>query len=210
MSNYASPPVEFNNHNTQQSKAWISLAPFAGAALVAISRTMDYRRMSLLPTPLISKFIFSFSDHWQDVLVGSLLGTIVSYFSYRQYYPSLTAQLSHRPYSPRIKREDAGEVLPIHQRSLSPNDHESSLLSHQQHQLHPNPTTAYINPFPEQRGSPSNSGHGHGAADDYELAGTVQHPAVPLEEVWKDGEGKHSVSRSLGGEPTSTPNPYGK
>ena len=28
-----------------QPKAWISLAPLSGAALVAISRTMDYRRM---------------------------------------------------------------------------------------------------------------------------------------------------------------------
>lgn len=31
-----------------QHKAWISLAPLAGASLVAISRTMDYRRKLLL------------------------------------------------------------------------------------------------------------------------------------------------------------------
>ncbi|KAF9050636.1 acid phosphatase/Vanadium-dependent haloperoxidase [Hymenopellis radicata] len=37
-------------------KAWISLSPFAAAALVAISRSMDYRH------------------HWHDILVGSLLG----------------------------------------------------------------------------------------------------------------------------------------
>ncbi|KAF8652691.1 hypothetical protein AX16_004196 [Volvariella volvacea WC 439] len=70
-------------------KAWLALGPFAAAALVAISRTMDYRH------------------HWQDVLVGSLLGTVCSYFSYRQYYPSLADELCHRPYSPRIAREDA-------------------------------------------------------------------------------------------------------
>lgn len=29
----------------RQGKAWLALAPFSGAALVAISRTMDYRRM---------------------------------------------------------------------------------------------------------------------------------------------------------------------
>ena len=51
------------------------------------------------------------SDHASDVLAGSLLGLVVAYFSYRQYYPSLAAKLSHRPYPPRIKRED---VLPSH------------------------------------------------------------------------------------------------
>jgi diacylglycerol diphosphate phosphatase/phosphatidate phosphatase len=76
-------------------KAWISLAPFLAAALVAISRTMDYRH------------------HWQDVLVGATLGTVLAYFSYLQYYPSLVSQYSHRPYSPRLKFEDT-DRLPIH------------------------------------------------------------------------------------------------
>jgi diacylglycerol diphosphate phosphatase / phosphatidate phosphatase len=31
-----------------QGKAWLSLTPLAGAALVAISRTMDYRRQFIL------------------------------------------------------------------------------------------------------------------------------------------------------------------
>ncbi|KAF8652706.1 hypothetical protein AX16_004210 [Volvariella volvacea WC 439] len=69
-------------------KAWLALGPFSAAALVAISRTMDYRH------------------HWHDVVVGSLLGTVCAYFSYRQYYPSLSDKLCHRPYSPRIGRED--------------------------------------------------------------------------------------------------------
>ncbi|KAJ6630630.1 phosphatidic acid phosphatase type 2/haloperoxidase [Mycena sp. CBHHK59/15] len=79
------------------AKAWVSLVPFAGAALVAISRTMDYRH------------------HWQDVLVGSIVGTVVAYFSYRQYYPSLASEVSHRPYSPRIARDD----FPSHHRRTS-------------------------------------------------------------------------------------------
>lgn len=29
---------------------------------------------------------------------------MLSYFSYRQYYPSLSSSFSHRPYSPRIPR----------------------------------------------------------------------------------------------------------
>ncbi|KAJ3854642.1 phosphatidic acid phosphatase type 2/haloperoxidase [Lentinula lateritia] len=76
-------------------KAWISLTPFAGAALVAISRTMDYRH------------------HWQDVVVGSLLGTVMAYFSYRQYFPSLAADMCHLPHAPRITRETE-HGLPVH------------------------------------------------------------------------------------------------
>ena len=72
-------------------KAWISLVPLSGAALVAISRTMDYRH------------------HWQDVLTGSFLGLIVAYFSYRQYYPPLNSDVSHIPYSPSHKR--GGQVM---------------------------------------------------------------------------------------------------
>lgn len=53
-------------------------------------------------------------DHWQDVTVGSILGLIVAYFSYRQYYPSLADERSHRPYSPRIKDENSEHVLPVH------------------------------------------------------------------------------------------------
>ncbi len=51
-------------------------------------------------------------DHWQDVLTGSVLGLGLAYFSYRQYYPSLASEISHCPYSPRIKHEDS--ILPLH------------------------------------------------------------------------------------------------
>jgi len=76
-------------------KTWISLVPFLAAALVAISRTMDYRH------------------HWQDVLVGAILGAVLAYFSYRQYYPSLASKNSHHPYAPRIQLEDS-VILPTH------------------------------------------------------------------------------------------------
>lgn len=36
----------------------------------------------------------------------------MSFFAYRQYYPPLSSELSHRPFSPRIKREDEEPILP--------------------------------------------------------------------------------------------------
>ncbi|KAJ6455718.1 phosphatidic acid phosphatase type 2/haloperoxidase [Mycena sanguinolenta] len=85
---YLAGKLHLFDHRGYAAKAWLSLVPFSGAALVAISRTMDYRH------------------HWQDVLVGSILGTVVSYFSYRQYYPSLASEVSDRPYAPRIVQDD--------------------------------------------------------------------------------------------------------
>lgn len=48
----------------------LSLAPLLGALMIAISRWEDYRH-----------------DVY-DVTSGSILGTLVAYFSYRRYYPS--------------------------------------------------------------------------------------------------------------------------
>ncbi|KAG5639518.1 hypothetical protein H0H81_000663 [Sphagnurus paluster] len=143
------------------TKAWLSLAPFAAAALVAISRTMDYRH------------------HWHDVLVGSLLGTVVSYFSYRQYFPSLASELSHRPYSPRIKREEAEEDgLPMHQPGRPSASGSDDHLDPQGH-------GRFYNSHPAQ-------------PDHHGLEGTVQRPGVSLEETWKDGADEHLVERSIG------------
>lgn len=46
--------------------------------------------------------------------VGSILGLTVAYFSYRQYYPDLADELSHHPYSPRIRDENPEPILPVH------------------------------------------------------------------------------------------------
>ncbi|KAI0780875.1 acid phosphatase/Vanadium-dependent haloperoxidase [Trametes elegans] len=80
-------------------KAWLALAPLSGAALIAISRSMDYRH------------------HWHDILTGSLLGLVTAYFAYLQYYPPLQSEISHQPYPPRIKR--GGQALPVHTRDGS-------------------------------------------------------------------------------------------
>lgn len=59
----------------------LCLAPVLGAALIAISRLEDYRHD-----------VF-------DVVCGSLLGSIVAYFNWRRYYPSLADKDCDEPYS---------------------------------------------------------------------------------------------------------------
>ncbi|KAF4615260.1 hypothetical protein D9613_003209 [Agrocybe pediades] len=93
---YLSGKMHLFDTRGHAGKAWLALSPFWAASLVAISRTMDSRH------------------HWQDVLVGSLVGTFFAFFAYRQYYPALSSEMAHRPYSPRIKREEDHEVLPTH------------------------------------------------------------------------------------------------
>ncbi|KAG9102657.1 hypothetical protein FRC06_001531 [Ceratobasidium sp. 370] len=97
LSFYLAGKMHLFDERGHTGKAWIALTPLTGALMVAISRTMDYRH------------------HWQDVLVGSLVGLALSYFSYRQYYPSLASPFSHRPYSPRIplyQQDQAGIPSP--------------------------------------------------------------------------------------------------
>ncbi|CAE6428059.1 unnamed protein product [Rhizoctonia solani] len=92
LSFYLAGKMHLFDKRGHTGKAWIALAPLTGALLVAISRTMDYRH------------------HWQDVFVGSIVGLVLSYFSYRQYYPSLASPFSHRPYSPRIPRYEQDQA----------------------------------------------------------------------------------------------------
>ncbi|KAL4253149.1 PA-phosphatase related phosphoesterase family protein [Abortiporus biennis] len=101
LSFYLAGKVHLFDRRGHARKAWLAFAPLSGAALVAISRTMDYRH------------------HWQDVLVGSLLGLSIAYFTYRQYYPSLASPQCEKPHSPPYK-EDGESLLPIHQRPPSP------------------------------------------------------------------------------------------
>ncbi|KAI9681782.1 MAG: hypothetical protein M1829_000527 [Trizodia sp. TS-e1964] len=61
----------------------IAFSPLLGALLIAISRCEDYRH-----------------DVY-DVTVGSLLGLLIAYLSYRRYYPRLRARACDIPYSSR-------------------------------------------------------------------------------------------------------------
>jgi hypothetical protein len=79
--------------------------------------------------------VSSSTDHWQDIVAGSLLGFIIANFSYRQYFPSLGSKRSHLPYAPRtLHPEDSrrsASVLPYyHRRSMdSQGEAEVELLS---------------------------------------------------------------------------------
>lgn len=64
------------------SRALFCLAPLLGAAMIAISRTEDYRH-----------------DVY-DVTVGSIIGMTVAYWSYRRHWPKLTSDVCDEPYPP--------------------------------------------------------------------------------------------------------------
>ncbi|XP_055903340.1 phospholipid phosphatase 5 isoform X2 [Eupeodes corollae] len=59
----------------------LAISPLIVAVVVAVSRTCDYHH------------------HWEDVVVGSLLGICVSYLCYRNYFPSMFDVKCHKPYS---------------------------------------------------------------------------------------------------------------
>lgn len=66
--------------------SWIVFFPIAAAALIAVSRTMDYRH------------------HATDVIAGGIIGFLTALGVYRLYYPSLKSAWSHKPLAPRIAR----------------------------------------------------------------------------------------------------------
>ncbi|GAA96449.1 uncharacterized protein L969DRAFT_103395 [Mixia osmundae IAM 14324] len=101
------------------AKTWICVVPLLAAALVAVSRTMDYRH------------------HSTDVIAGAILGYITAWVSYRQYYPAIYSQDCHKPYSPRLLEDMSSlvtepnghdaqfHVLPLH--STSSQDENASV-----------------------------------------------------------------------------------
>lgn len=66
----------------------LALAPLLVATAIAITRTSDYRH------------------HWQDVIVGSMLGFLITFTCYRQHYPSLSDDECDAPYM----RSEPGDI----------------------------------------------------------------------------------------------------
>ncbi|KAK4057152.1 hypothetical protein OIO90_001647 [Microbotryomycetes sp. JL221] len=166
-------------------KPWIAVAPLTGAALIAVSRTMDYRH------------------HATDVIAGSLLGAGVTFIVYRLYYPSIASPQSHLPFSPRIPRDIApeqlestseageGETLPRHaNQNLShgqqPNLEHHNMYQQQQYQQGGAHTNKYSTPavplqqpyYPQARnGQPvahiNNNSHSNNVATNVQGYGRV-------------------------------------
>lgn len=67
------------HHHLGAWRSIVALAPAFGALLIAISRTEDYRH------------------HFIDILIGSLLGLVICYWSYFRYFPGLNHPQSFKP-----------------------------------------------------------------------------------------------------------------
>lgn len=82
----------FNERGRGQTwRLLLTLIPLLLATLVAVSRTADYHH------------------HYQDVIVGSLIGIVLAYLSYRQYYPPLSHPRSNQTYA-EMRIQDLGDL----------------------------------------------------------------------------------------------------
>ncbi|KAL8715816.1 MAG: hypothetical protein Q9220_000483 [cf. Caloplaca sp. 1 TL-2023] len=78
--------------HTDLFRVLLVVAPLVGATMIAISRLEDYRH-----------------DVY-DVTIGSILGMLIAYFTYRRYYPRLNAQRPHVPYSSPAEKYGMVEI----------------------------------------------------------------------------------------------------
>ncbi|KIM31039.1 hypothetical protein M408DRAFT_327933 [Serendipita vermifera MAFF 305830] len=185
LSFYLAGKLHLFDERGYTGKAWVSLTPFVGAAVIAISRTMDYRH------------------HPTDVMTGSTLGLVFAFFAYRQYYPSLSSTLSHRPYSPRIPSlKVTGPVVDVERGRTSPasdlsTDHETlgapapGKDSSRTPYHHASPSTTHLvppaQPYAQRPSMQQNHGKDSFEMDTTSIDGTVHRPRQDLEQVWQRG-----------------------
>lgn len=86
---------------SQSWKLCMFLSPILIALVIALSRTCDYHHhwQGCLSIHLHVFFIFSSMINFSDVLVGSILGSSVTYVCYKHYYPPLSCPVSHKSYA---------------------------------------------------------------------------------------------------------------
>jgi membrane-associated phospholipid phosphatase len=83
----------FKADGGQMWKAVVSIAPVAGAAVLSLTRTMDYH-----------------SD-FTDILAGAFIGILVGIFSYYLNFPSLSSANSDLPKSRNENQSKRGRLL---------------------------------------------------------------------------------------------------
>jgi diacylglycerol diphosphate phosphatase/phosphatidate phosphatase len=107
----------FHPYRGHAAYEWVVVIPLLGAALIGISRSMDYRHSGV------------------DIFIGMLLGIFFSLITYHLYYPHLTYAESHKPWPPRTSRpslhpdrEGDGEEVDIERTLLTPSRAEAQTL----------------------------------------------------------------------------------
>ncbi|XP_058973433.2 phospholipid phosphatase 5 [Pocillopora verrucosa] len=85
-------------------KLCIALTPLIAAMALALTRYSDYRH------------------HWQDIMVGTMIGLFFAYLCYRQYYPALNRPHCHMPYCAIMPAKFVGDehdhMLPVTVREI--------------------------------------------------------------------------------------------
>lgn len=85
---------------------------------------------------------FSPRHHATDVIAGGILGFLVAVGTYGRYYPSLYDPRCHKPWGPRIAREDeseAGETYDIEERAAVQDSTNARVLNAAQGVVHEAP-----------------------------------------------------------------------
>lgn len=127
LSLYLAAKLHVLDNNGEVWRSFIVMVPTLGAALIASSRIMDARH------------------HPFDVISGSLLGILVAYFAYRQYFPPVTEPW-HRGRAHPIRSFATGPRKPHHRYLNDPRNKSPVAPSHISHD--PEAAVLHARPMP--------------------------------------------------------------